>query len=355
HVEPMRLRALWLESQGRRGEAVAALQAAIARRPDDALLHNTLGVMQGNAGDGQAARESFERAFALDPESAACENLARMRLDEGDRAGARALYVDALARAPHLVPARLRLASVLREAGEWPAAAAELRLCLKQEPGNVPAWSALVDLLDGALAASELEALLAACRQTGLADAARARLSLACGRVLESRGRMREGHAMITAANAWRARHARWDDARDARRCEAIAHAFTAPSATALDPTLGDHILFVVDTPAGGDDLEAALAAHPAIEAGGESSLLGELVADESRRRGRPFAEWAADAVAADWQRLGEAYLARSARLRAVKPYSTDRSPALPSLLGAAAAMLPGARVIDVRRDPLEA
>src|SRR5690606_27505871 len=98
HVEPMRLRALWLESQGRRGEAVAALQAAIRRGPDDALLHNTLGVMQGNAGDGQAARESFERAFALDPESAACENLARMRLDEGDRAGARALYVDALAR-----------------------------------------------------------------------------------------------------------------------------------------------------------------------------------------------------------------------------------------------------------------
>jgi Flp pilus assembly protein TadD len=115
HVEPMRVLALLRESRGQRTEAIALLQSALERRPDDALLHNTLGVVQANAGVAEAAHASFERAFALDPQSAACENLARMRLDAGDRAGARALFADALQRAPHFPMARLRLAGLLRE------------------------------------------------------------------------------------------------------------------------------------------------------------------------------------------------------------------------------------------------
>jgi hypothetical protein len=269
-----------------------------------------------------------------------------MRLDAGDRAGARALFADALQRAPHFPMARLRLAGLLREEGEFAAAAAELRICLKQDPHCVAAWSDLVALSDGALSAPELEALLAACRQPGLADGPRTQLTLACGRALESRGRLREGYAMIATANAWRARDSDWDGARHARRCAAIAHAFEPHSASAADRNLGSEIVFIIDDAGAGADLEAALGAHARIAAGGELALLGELVAEESRRRGAAFPAWIAAATAADWQRLGGLYLQRSASLRTTKACSTDRSPALPLLLGAAAAMLPGARII---------
>lgn len=355
HVEPMRLLALLRESRGQRNEAVALLHSALGRQPDDALLHNTLGVVQANAGEAEAARASFERAFALDPQSAACENLARMRLDAGDRAGARALFADALQRAPHCLQARLRLAGLLRAAGEFAAAATELRICLKQDPHCVAAWSDLVALVDGALSAPELEALLAACRHPGLADGARAQLTLACGRVLESRGRLREGYAMITTANATRARDSDWDGERHARRCEAIVRAFEPHPVRATDENLGNEIVFIVDTAGTGGDLEAALGAHAGIAAGGELPLLGELIAEESRRRGVAFPSWVPSATAADWQRLGGLYLQRSTSLRTAGSCSTDRSRALPSLLGAAAAMLPGARFIECRRDALEA
>ena len=355
HVEPMRVLALLQASRGHHEEATALLRSALVQEPGDALLYNTLGVLQANAGDQDAARANFEHAFELDPRSAASENLAKMRLDAGDPAGARTIYIDALARAPELLPARLRLAGLLREAGEWVAAARELRTCLKQDPHCAPAWSDLVDLADGALSAGELEALLAASRQPGLADEARAQLSLACGRVLESRGRAREGYAMTTAARAWHARTSEWDGTRFAKRCGAIARAFDAHHVHAHDARLGSEIVLIIDTPRGGTDLEAALGAHADIAAGGELPLLAELLAEESRGRGTAFPAWVAGASAADWQRLGELYLQRSSPLRRTKSHSIDRSRALPTLLGAAAAMLPGARIIDCRREPLEA
>ena len=160
---------------------------------------------------------------------------------------------------------------------------------------------------------------------------------------------------MISTANAARARASDWDGGRHARRCEAIVRAFEPHSARAADETLGSEIVFIVDTAGRGTHLEAALGAHTGIAAGGELPLLGELIAEESRRRGAEFPSWVASATAADWQRLGERYLQRSASLRTAKPCSTDRSRALPSLLGAAAAMLPGARFIECRRDALEA
>ena len=45
HVEPLRLRAMWEAAQGRFAPAATLLATAIERERDDALLHNTLGVV----------------------------------------------------------------------------------------------------------------------------------------------------------------------------------------------------------------------------------------------------------------------------------------------------------------------
>ena len=78
------------------------------------------------------------------------------------------------------------------------------------------------------------------------------------------------------------------------------------------------------------------------------------LIEAESRRRGSAFPGWVSDATAADWQRLGQDYLARTARWRAAKPRFTDKNLMGWHFTGAALAMLPAARVIIVRRDPVE-
>lgn len=63
---------------------------------------------------------------------------------------------------------------------------------------------------------------------------------------------------------------------------------------------------------------------------------------------------WAPDATAEDWQRLGREYLARTRRWRATRPRFTDKNLMGWHLTGAALAMLPSARVIIIRRDPVE-
>jgi hypothetical protein len=61
-----------------------------------------------------------------------------------------------------------------------------------------------------------------------------------------------------------------------------------------------------------------------------------------------------ADATAEDWARLGRHYLARTARWRTKRPYSTDKGLQNWEWVGAIRAMLPGAKIINCHRDPIE-
>src|SRR5690606_11151575 len=73
----------------------------------------------------------------------------------------------------------------------------------------------------------------------------------------------------------------------------------------------------------------------------------------ESTRRGHPFPEWVPQADAGDWQRLGRDYLERTARWRERRPRFTDKMPENWLHAGVLRAMLPGATVVETRRDRL--
>jgi len=146
-----------------------------------------------------------------------------------------------------------------------------------------------------------------------------------------------------------------WDRRAVSRQVDAILQAFETPAAAAPDPGLGEEVIFVVSLPRSGSSLvEQILASHPAVEGGGELLDLQQIVDAESARRGRPFPAWVAETDAGDWERMGRDYLARTAHLRTHKPKSTDKNLINWQLAGAAMAMLPGARVVNCQREPLE-
>ena len=160
--------------------------------------------------------------------------------------------------------------------------------------------------------------------------------------------------ATLRHANGLAAAVRPWDAEDFQRTVQAIRTAFDAPGAQA-PAGQGSEVIFLVGLPRSATTLtEQILASHSQVEGASELPYLGRVIEQESRRRGRSFPDWVPTATADDWARVGQAYLQMSARWRASKRVATDKLPGNWCCVGAALRMLPAARVIDCRRDPVE-
>ncbi|MBV8034854.1 PA2778 family cysteine peptidase [Roseateles sp.] len=97
--------ALGFERAAPPGRAAQAWRALLARWPGNLLAGIGLGNTLNAAGDAVGARTAFESAAQRHDSAVAWINLARLRLDAGDRAGARAAALRGLQRAEAAEPA----------------------------------------------------------------------------------------------------------------------------------------------------------------------------------------------------------------------------------------------------------
>ena len=345
-----------LQGRHRHADAVALLRRARELRPDDPLIDNNLGSALGELGEFEAAAQAFRRATEVSPGLAAswfnlgqaCDALAQTVTAEA--AFSRVLEIDA----GH-AEARVLRAGTLRTMGRMDEAMEEFRTVLAAQPASALAWSGLVGLKQGLLDAGEMRALESALeRATGNADH-RAMLAFAHAQALEAHGRHDEAFDTVCGANAMRRVHSTWDAPSFSRIIREIAAAFGGSIASTDDETLGAEVIFLVGMPRSGSTLaEQILAAHPEVSGAGEIGHLATILREESTRRGTQFPAWVPDAAPDDWTRLGRSYLERIAPLLEGRPRLTDKALQNWQLVGVVKAMLPAARIIDCRRDPVE-
>jgi len=358
HPVLLRARAIALHRLNRNGEAIALLRRVLELQPDDAIACNTLGTALAAVGDTAAAVVALQRACELAPDFAASWfNLGKAltllaRADDAIGPLQRALTID-----PAFESARFLLAEALMMSGRSDDSAEQYRAVLRRAPQSGLAWWGLANLKAVRLEESDARQLATLVRQPGLAVPERIGAAFALGKALEDAGRDAEAFAAYGEANAFARRHFPWNatgfDAWLARLLAAFEA--PAPAPVPLDARLGHEAIFIVGLPRSGSTLsEQILAAHPQVEGASELPDLGAVIAEESHRRRRPFPDWAREAGAADWRRLGQRYLERTARWRERRPRFTDKMPANWLLIDAIRAMLPGASIVDCRRDPLE-
>jgi len=356
HPEALRLLGI-LRTRGRRhDEALALLQRALAQRPDDALILTDLGNAQQGLGDSDAAFASWRRACATAPDAPMpWFNIGRNLQLRGDTLPA----VDALQRAttlaPDFIPAWILLGDALVHLGRFDEADAAYRQALRLQPTCGDAWRGLANMKTRPLSEADRTQLATALRRPGLADPDRIAMGFALGKVCEDQGRYDEAFNALGDANAAMRRLAPWQATAFHNHVDAVLAATTALP-TAPDAQLGHELIFIVGLPRSGSTLfEQILAAHPQVEGASELPDLDEVIREESQRRQQPFTQWMRAASADDWRRLGRRYLERTARWRTQRPRSTDKLPENWLYSGILGAMLPGARIVDARRDPLEA
>ncbi|MEO7325935.1 MAG: sulfotransferase [Dokdonella sp.] len=354
-AEVLRLHAGIESQRGNYPIAIRAMQEAVSQRPDDALYQNTLGTILAEAGDYDAAIAALRHCCALQPELAiAWFNLGILltrcvRHDE-----AIAALQTTVKLAPDHASARALLADMLRVGNRAAEAANAYRSILAERPCAGMAWWGLADLKTIKFADGDIERMQAAMADARASDDDLIATGFAYAKALDDASRYAESLAALERANTVARRRRHWDADAFSSGMSTIRGAFS-PAPQASSRALGKEVLFIVSLPRSGSTLiEQILASHPSVEGAGELPDLPLVIGEESRRRQQAFPFWVRAMTPEDWQRLGHRYLERTEHWIHRRPIFTDKLPNNWYYIGAIRAMLPGARIVVVRRDPLE-
>ena len=360
-VEALRLLARIEQQRGALPEAETLLDEALALSP----------------GDG-AARADYARVLLHRQKYAqACGQLVLLLQQEPDNPDYRALlatgragsgnhesaildYQTLLNPAPEYAHLHLLLGHSFKAVGRQPEAIASYRAALQARPGFGDAYWSLANLKTYRFSEQEIAAMRAAIASATLPPTDRVHLYFALGQALETREEYAEswthyalGNAMKCAESGYRPEFPEINTQRQRDVC--TSEFFAARAGVGAHDSSP---IFIVGLPRSGSTLiEQILASHSLVEGTFELHGIPCLI-DELQGRSDPLdprypgalLELAPD----EFRRLGERYLNDSrAYRRQGAPFFIDKMPNNYRHIGLLHLMLPNARIIDVRREPM--
>lgn len=351
-----------LAEGGHVGKAISLIEAAVARGGDAEHLAQLAKLLVLARRDGEAA-DTARRAMAAGPrDPLTFDTIGCVLVRLGDHAGSLAPFEQAVAGAPDNVEYRYNLAAASAFTGKVAQARMHYETILARDPGNARVHYALAILSRQSAEANHigrLETALESARSPG--DALRLRYALA--KELEDLGRTADSlHHLSTANDAQKAALG-YDFAQDSAIFDAIEALFCerplqADGGGPIGAGTGEAPIFIVGMPRTGTTLvDRILSSHPQVEAAGELQAMPlavkKLAGTPSRRVLDP--ETVAAGKTLDPAVLGEAYLAQArVHCRHGKPRFTDKLPANFLYIGHILRALPRARVVCLRRNPLD-
>ena len=376
-----------LRDLGQIDDALASYSLALELKPQFADAHSNLGNALRDVGRLREALVSYERALELKPSLAeAHNNLGNVHLDLMQLNEAEASYRRALDLRPDYVHAQTSLARVLRQQGRALAAEESCRRALRMAPDSADSVAFLAELHTDRGEFVEAEALfkralelapelpaawagLARCRRmidsdsSWLAVAQRLvagklplrqeiYLRFAMGKYFDDVMNYEQAFYNYRLANELTRKYgAVFDRSELTRQVDGTLHAYGREwlSGVRYHGAASERPIFIVGMPRSGTSLaEQILASHPAVFGAGELPFWHEA--------GTVFDSSATDA-AADASLIGEfaqAYLRQLGELSPDALRVVDKMPTHFRLLGLIHAALPNARIIHMRRNPLD-
>lgn len=305
-------------------EARRAADRAMALIPRDPITLDTLGVVYTQVHAHSEAKSAFHHAVRLNPQHAPYRfNLATALLANGDIDDARDELESCVRIDPHYWKAHLTLAQQRRQTTTVNHIERLQSLLVGQE-GNLEAQTYLHMAL-----AKEYED----CSQYPAAFAH------------YTRGK--------SAAGAGR----NYSFAQDEALFAAIKAAFPIPQEQPSAGCTSDAPIFVIGMPRSGTTLvERIISSHPDVHSAGELLNFGLVLKRHSGSRTPLLLDrdtiQRADAL--DWISLGEQYIASTQQATGGKPHFIDKLPHNFLYVGWIARALPNARIICLRRDPID-
>lgn len=356
HPEILRLHAGSQRLRGDMDGAIATLRRAVALRPDDALYLSTLGSALIDGYRYDEAIDVLRQATQRDESLASAwynlglANMRAMRVDESASALRRALALS-----PDIaISAYAMIGDMFRAEGRIDEAQTAYRDAIARQPYAGMAWWGLADLKTLRFTDDDVEKMRGAMTNRAASEDDKIATGFALAKALDDRQRYSESLDMLAQAHKRARQHRGWNAQAQTAWVDRVIATFTPPIAVA-DTKIGGEAIFIVSLPRSGSTLiEQVLASHSMVGGGGELSDVPAVLSEEAYRLRVPFPDFVRSLASDDWSRMGRRYLERTARWRHERPRFTDKLPGNWMYVGAIASMLPAAKIVIVRRDPLE-
>lgn len=338
---------------GRAEEAAVQYQRTIALKPDFAMAHSNLGCALRDLGQPDASALSFMRALQLMPEQAEVHNnlsiVLRLlhRYEEAAASATRAHELNPASAAPLIVLAKLGA-----DRGDFTEAEELLRRALALDPDSAEACSAIPGLRQ--MNPDDAEWLAGAERMAAreLPARQRAHLHYAIGKYCDDIGDFSRAFSHYQRANDLKKSHSPGHDRGQFRGfvSRLLRSAGREWVNRRRDPVeASTQPVFIVGMPRSGTSLaEQILASHPSIHGAGELAYWGQALAGWSAQAG------GADREDEQLHALAVQYLQVIDSKAPGTAHIVDKMPANFLSLGLIHAALPNARIIHMRRDPVD-
>ena len=388
-----------------RGQQMAALRNILVENPTDAAAMHLLSRLEAQDGDEFTSLALLERMLDLAPDyddarqelatklsdqrqfvraieqtatlmRAAPQNPAYRALhaqfleNSGEISAGMSIVEELVRQYPRHPGFWLRYGTLLRGVGKREESARAFRTCLELFPTMGEAYASLADLKGNYLTAADVDTIRKHLADPSLAPTNRMRMYYALGHALE---RVGDFSASFTAYSSG-ARLVRgsllgqgeaYDEKEFAERVRVIKNFYTArilsqSPASAVDRSAIVPI-FVVGMPRAGSTLvEQILASHSLVEGTRELPVMGDIVRELStaRRMVSPnaYPDCVRNMAPAQLASLGERYIERTRAYRHTElPYFVDKRPWNWMDAGLIHLVLPQAKIIDIRREPMAA
>ena len=309
----------------------------------------------------QRAREELQTLLKLEPDNRHYKTLYTSTIvGLGEHEAAIALYRELLIDAPQPADIHLSIAHSLKAVGRQQESIAAYRAAAIARPSFGDAYWSLANLKTYRFTDAEIASMRDQESASGVSAVDRYHLCFALGKALEDRTQFAESWTYYERGNALKRVESRYRpeilETNTRKQIEVCSREFFAArkgcGATGADP------IFILGLPrAGSTLLEQILASHSQVEGTQELAdvprmvlALQDRIPDLNNPR---YPGVLADMPAADFLRLGEKYLADTRIYRTGKPYFIDKMPNNFRHIGLIHLMLPNAKIIDARREPM--
>src|SRR2546427_36713 len=361
HLEAMRLLAQIGVQLDVLDDAEFLLESVLTFDPNYHIARYDYAVVLGKRHKHATALEQARKLLKIDPRNRAFRTVyATACVGLGDHEEALRVYRELLAETPHNAELHLSVAHALKTQGRQAQAIEEYRAAAAARADFGDAYWSLANLKTYRFTDAELERM----RQIEAADATklvdRYHLCFALGKALEDRGEYQEAFRYYERGNAFKKSESRFDLGAMERNLRLQASLCTREflAARAGGGCQRPDPIFIVGLPRSGSTLiEQILASHSQVEGTIELAdiprMTQQLRGRENRAAPSRYPALLADLAPAERLRLGEKYIGDTRVYRTDKPYFIDKMPNNFRHIGLIHLVLPNARIIDARREPL--